>query len=330
MRKPKPHRELASDPFADRQSLPPFAALRAFEAVGRLNGVRKAAVELGVNHAVVSRHLRLLETWLGAPLFDRSHVTPRLNTIGRDYHAVISSSIAAIARGTRDVRRADEESRLLIWCVPGMASRWMAANIEDFLRQQPEIEVELRPTDNSPNFAADEADADIRFVRDISGMGTPPGVTWLRFARPVVFPVASPAWVEANPPLHKPQDVLKTRLLHEENDDEWRAWLLAKGVAPGERLPGSRLWHAHLTLDAARRGQGVSLANPFLIADDLSEGRLVALLPDDERRGAEIGAYVFFFHEDAARRVPLIKFREWLVARAAGFLTEWRSGGPRP
>jgi LysR family transcriptional regulator, glycine cleavage system transcriptional activator len=324
MRHPKPDGDLGGDSFGDRQSLPPFAALRAFEAVGRLSGVRKAAVELGVNHAVISRHLRLLETWLGVPLFDRSHVTPRLNTIGREYHSVVSASIASISRGTREVMRADEENRLLIWCVPGMASRWMAANVEDFLSLHSEIEVELRPTDKSPHFAADEADADIRFVRDISGLATEAGVTWLRFARPVVFPVASPAWVAANPPLQTPQDLLGVRLLHEENDDEWRAWLLAKGVAPGERLPGPRLWHAHLTLDAARRGQGVSLANPFLIADDLSQGRLVALLPDDRTRGAEIGAYVLFTHEDAARRIPLIKFRDWLVSRAAAFQTGWR------
>lgn len=315
----------ADEALDARQSMPPFASLRAFEAVGRLGGVRKAAAEMAVNHAVVSRHLKLLEAWLGVTLFDRSQVTPRLTALGRDYHQSIAAAIAAIARGTREVMRADGENRLLIWCVPGMASRWMAANIEDFRRLHPEIDVELRPTDHSPNFSADEADGDIRFVRDISGLATPESVGWLRFARPVVFPVASPAWVESHPAPIEPQDVLKTRLLHEENDDEWRAWLLAKGVVPGERLPGPRLWHAHLTLDAARRGQGVSLANPFLIADDLSQGRLVALLPDDQTRGAQIGDYVFFTRQDASRRVALTKFKDWLTERAAGFLTDWRA-----
>jgi len=32
--------------IADRKAIPPFASLRAFEAVGRLSGIRKAAAEL--------------------------------------------------------------------------------------------------------------------------------------------------------------------------------------------------------------------------------------------------------------------------------------------
>ena len=39
----------------------------------------------------------------------------------------------------------------------------------------------------------------------------PASVVWLRFARPVVFPVASPGWIEGNPTPLGPQDVLKTR-----------------------------------------------------------------------------------------------------------------------
>jgi len=42
------------------KALPPFAALRAFEAVGREGGIRKAAASLGIDHAVISRHIRQL------------------------------------------------------------------------------------------------------------------------------------------------------------------------------------------------------------------------------------------------------------------------------
>src|SRR6185369_1644971 len=45
------------------KTLPPLARLRAFEAVGRLSGIRKAAQELCVDHAVICRHLRSLEEW---------------------------------------------------------------------------------------------------------------------------------------------------------------------------------------------------------------------------------------------------------------------------
>jgi DNA-binding transcriptional LysR family regulator len=38
---------------------------------------------------------------------------------------------------------------------------------------------------------------------------------------------------------------------------------------------GPRLWHAHLAIEAARLGQGVALANSFLIEEDIAAGRLV-------------------------------------------------------
>ncbi len=314
---------------ADRRAIPPFASLRAFEAVGRVGGIRKAALELSVDHAVVSRHLRALEAWLGVALFDRSASVPRLNATGRQYHQSIAASITDIARATRDVVGSQKGERLLIWCVPGFASRWLAANLDLFAQLHPGIEIELRPTDTSPAFGSDEADGDIRFVRDIAGGGPPPGVDWLTFARPSVVPVASHDWIATHPPINTPWDLVDLRLLHEESDEEWRAWFIAHDLAVGARLLGPRLWHAHLTLDAARRGQGVALANPFLIADDISEGFLKVVGQQPGREvGAKIGAYVFATREDAIARPAMRKFRDWLAARAGAFLQDREMAEP--
>jgi LysR family glycine cleavage system transcriptional activator len=54
-----------------KRVLPPLNALRAFEAAGRLGSFKEAAAELHVTHGAVSQHVRLLEEWLGAPLFER-------------------------------------------------------------------------------------------------------------------------------------------------------------------------------------------------------------------------------------------------------------------
>ncbi|WP_242402749.1 helix-turn-helix domain-containing protein [Komagataeibacter kakiaceti] len=54
-----------------RPHIPPLAALHAFMAYARTGGIRRAAVALGVDHAVVSRHLRDLEATLGTALRDR-------------------------------------------------------------------------------------------------------------------------------------------------------------------------------------------------------------------------------------------------------------------
>src|SRR3990167_1046072 len=69
-----------------RKSLPPFEALRAFDAVARLKGVRRAAQSLGRDHAVISRHLRTLETWTGTALIERTSAGVVLTESGVRYH----------------------------------------------------------------------------------------------------------------------------------------------------------------------------------------------------------------------------------------------------
>lgn len=75
-------------------------------------------------------------------------------------------------------------------------------------------------------------------------------------------------------------------------------------------LPGPRLWHAHLALAAAARGEGIALANPFLLGEELSSGRLVRL---EVGRAAVLGAYKFFCRKDCWRSPGMTDFRHWLM-----------------
>lgn len=72
-----------------------------------------------------------------------------------------------------------------------------------------------------------------------------------------------------------PSDFLDLPLLHEASTLYWQHWLEYSGVADFPILRGPRLWHAHLTIEAARLGQGVALANTLLVEQDLATGTLV-------------------------------------------------------
>ena len=52
-------------------TIPPLAALRAFDAVARHLSFTRAAAELGMTQAAVSYQIRLLEERMGTPLFLR-------------------------------------------------------------------------------------------------------------------------------------------------------------------------------------------------------------------------------------------------------------------
>lgn len=308
----------------NRKTLPPFAALRAFEAVGRLSGIRRAAQTLGLDHAVISRHLRALEDWAGTRLVDRTQGSAVLTPDGLRYHARITAALAELSDASNELISRNSDRRLSICCVPGFASAWLAYRLELFQAANPELELELHPTDQGPDFMRYEADVDIRYVsgpQPVSAATTSSGVRRFEIARPPVWPVASPECLAAVPTITHASDLLKAPLLHEESHNQWRYWLSVHGVAVPEQLAGPRLWHAHLTVEAARRGQGVALANPFLLGDDLSTGRLINPLADSSTPVA-LGAYVFTARADRWQSSAIVRFRHWLKKAVAE--VNWR------
>ena len=296
--------------------LPPFAALRAFEVLGRVGGIRRAGQELGLDHTVVSRHVRALEDWLGVPLVDRGGGRVALTEAGRAYHARISAAIHDLAAATRDAMATGTSDAVRLWAVPGLATQWLSDQLADFERSDPGFAVELRPTDACANLAQFQADADIRFYGD-DWPPRPggPGLQTLELARPPLMIVASPQ-LAASLDLTCAADLLSAPLLHEEHHEQWRAWLAHNGVTPaGHMLGGPLLWHAHLAVAAARQGRGLALANRFLVERDLASGALVAVAVPGTQTVA-IGSYWFVARADRWSSPAIARLRTFLRQRA--------------
>jgi len=308
------HRLSQDSTMKPDRSVPSFAMLRAFDAFGRAGGIRKAAAMLGVDHAVVSRHLAALEAFVGTALIERTQGTRGLTNDGAEYHRRIAAAFDEIAGATQLLRKRDDR-QLLIWCSPGFAYHWLSPRLSQFVAGDSPIAVELRPMDYGPDFAINEADGDIRYVRG-GDAAPPPGCRWIELASPAVYPVASRGFAEAvQNRLHSARDLLGMRLLHEESDAEWRMWLESQDIAMSSAsIPGPRLWHAHVMLDAARSGQGVALANDFLARNDLRSGQLVRLEPSDEPFApAVLGGYRFTARADRWNNAFVARFRNWLA-----------------
>lgn len=300
---------------APSRSIPPFAALRAFEAVGRLGGVRKAAVALDLDHTVVSRHIRAIQEWIGVTLFES--VTGRLvlTAVGEEYFRRVSAALNEIAAATMELTEDRERTDLTLWCVPGFAARWLADQLSEFERERPDGSIELRPTDKAANLGLHEADIDIRYYGD--DWAPRPGGKGLRFielARPPLMAVTNPALAERLSTMRHVSELVQAPLLHEEHHEQWRAWLQNNGVDVPDRLPGPLLWHAHLAIAAARRGDGVALANAYLVGRDLEDRSLVELALPGARR-AVIGSYCFVTRESSWSAPPIMRLRRFLQSR---------------
>jgi DNA-binding transcriptional LysR family regulator len=311
---------IASEPRGNLdERLPPFAALRAFEAVFRVGGIRKAAAVLGVDHAVVSRHLKTLEQWMGLPLINRMGNRVSLTREGEQYLARISAALAELRRATWELSNGADGRPFRICCVPGFSIQWLSEQLAVFAQENPDATIELKPTDTRANLAIFEADADIRYylsedLERVSG----PGLRSFELARPEVIAVASPDLAARIGVIDTVAAILALPMLHEESDREWKTWLSLNGIEVPTPLPGLRCWHAHLALAAARQGRGVALANRFLIASDLDRGTLVRI-DWPQARPAALGAYVLFAREDRWMAPVLVRLRQFLKASADTF-----------
>ena len=97
--------------------------------------------------------------------------------------------------------------------------------------------------------------------------------------------------------------------------DDRAAARVTRGVHQGVDAPGAlqgiRLWHAHLAIEAARRGRGIALANALLVADDLETGRLVPVQPPGSEPQV-LGSYVLICRADRWRAPAVAAFRRWI------------------
>lgn len=75
-----------------KRSRLPLTALRSFEAAGRHGSFGKAAEELFVSQAAISRQIRELEALIGRPLFERQHRKVVLTEAGAQLLARLTGS----------------------------------------------------------------------------------------------------------------------------------------------------------------------------------------------------------------------------------------------
>lgn len=284
--------------------LPSLIALRAFDAVGRMGSVRAAGEELHVSPTVISRHLHNLEQELGLVLVVAKGRGLALTPAGEAFYTRLRRGFDLLRQAVEEARPAPRGS-LNIWCVPGIAQRRFLPRLPALQSELAELEIQLQPTLTRPDFARGEADAEIVYLAEEP---TLPALRAELLAMPVVFPVASPALLARYPSIRTLADLLTLPLLHEESTLQWEQWLTMAGLCDMPALKGPRLWHAHLTIEAARLGQGIALTNRLLAEDDLISGKLVEI----PGPAVKMGAYYLITPAAMARDPALAKLRRWL------------------
>ena len=282
--------------------LPPLAAIRTFEAAGRLQNFSRAAEELGLTQAAVSYQIRQLEDRLGRALFIREKGRVRLSEIGQRLLPPISAAFATMADAFGALS-SDDADVLTISATITFGGTWLSASIGRFQLRYPDLAVRLLMSNELIDFGATNVDVAIRI-----GNGHWPGLRADFLFRSHVTPVCAPAFRDANA-IERPADLLRVERLAP-NDPWWAGWFAAAGIGtPLAPRIGVELDSQLQEASAVQGGFGIALMTPLFWRADLDSGRMVQ--PFDTLY--QPGGGHFLVHPEARVGVRKIeRFREWL------------------
>ena len=266
--------------------------------------MRRAAEDIGVSHTVISRHVRNLEHWLGRKLVRTGPRGVELTAEGEGFLAAVSRAFGLIARAADELRPSHKRGQLRIWCIAGLATRWLTPRLSALERALGGADIELRATDVKPDFSRGEADVSIGFnVLERLPEGA------MRLTRPRMFPVAGRDWLSLNGAPATLSELAQSPLLHEGNQLQWANWFEAMGEPLLRPLSGPRLSDASISYDAVLAGQGIALVNRLMAFDELASGRLVELFDTD----VELGTYYLLAAPNRSGDPLIGAFKDWMA-----------------
>lgn len=285
--------------------LPPLKALRAFEAAARHANFTAAADELSITHSAVSQQIRLLEDYLGQPLFAREARGASLLPHARDYFTEVQASLDRIASATAALKSPNQRSTLRVCTTPSLAMKWLIPRLAGFQALAPQADVQLS-TLGRQFFDQAESGSDVLVRR------TPmqrPEHSCVRCLDDHLVPVASPRFIERHR-IAGVADCLGHPLLQAAGSQEsWPRWFELAGVRVPAQLPGPVFDHHFLCMQAAMNDLGLALAPWCLLQEDIQADRLRLVFP--EPRLPASGVYALYRSEGPAAGLAR-QFVDWL------------------
>jgi len=255
-----------------RRALPPLASLLPFEAAARHESFTRAADELHLTQAAISRQIRALEEDLGVALFVRSHRAVTLSDAGWQLARAISSGLESIATCADRLRSRRGDDDIVVLAEIHVAMYWLIPRLPGFHASHADIRLRVNASTQPLTYTEESFDIALQCSARPSGAFVPV------FSVPdAVFPVCSPA-VAAEDSIAL-ADLQRYPLLHCRDDPNdgwisWDAWLEAVG-ARASALEGTVFDNYPVVLQAALMGQGIGLGWGRGIEHLLATGQLV-------------------------------------------------------
>ena len=281
-------------------SIPSLSALRAFEAAARLGSYSEAARSLNVTHAAIAQHVRHLEDHFGASLMTRNGRAMEVTPEGAELANSLGLAFQKIAEATDRLLKKTDTAALRITTTPAFASLWLMPRIGLFWQANPEIDLEIIPTDKLIDIRADNIDIAIRY-----GGGSWPGLQADHLMQAGYVAVAHPDYASNATTI---SDLKKHKLFtYGTSHKEAVQWLGSQGfqLDPDDF---TFLPDAQLVRQAALSKRGIAILTTPAVADDIAKGELCNVM---EKISEEHAYYVLTLPQVIHRRRDV--FKSWIL-----------------
>lgn len=291
----------------------------------------RAATELELSKAAVSKYVGRLEQRLGARLLQRTTRRLTLTEAGEALYRRSALALAELQGAEHDVAQLTGAPRgvLRVSAPLYFGTVSLAPRLREFQRRYPEITLHLELDDRRVDLVRERFDVAVRISQHID-----PGLVARRLVGCPMVLVGAPSYLDRRGEPAEPASLHQHECLAyslARMPDEWRfrasngRWI---AVATRARLRSN---NAFVLKQATLDGLGLGLFPDFFVEREMADGRLRALLPDYRTPEASVNAVY------ASRRQVLPKVRafvDFLVDQfgggASGSGSGVRTPSPRP
>jgi DNA-binding transcriptional LysR family regulator len=257
--------------------------------LGQQGSYTAAAQRLGVSKAAMSQRIVELERAAGVPLVRRTTRSVRLTEAGQQLVDATQGAFEHIARSFEGVKdlAATPRGLLRVTAPVALARQQLVPRLPEFLREHPEIRIELELSDRLSSLAQEGFDLAIRHSATVPDTH----VAWTLCRTQSVL-VASRAYLRKRGTPKRPEELSAHDCLHYLRPQETPAWSFVKrGSRQADKLtvPVRGAFAANNSealREAALGGLGIALLPDFSAQSGLQAGKLVSVLPDWQPVGA--------------------------------------------
>ncbi|MDM9558895.1 LysR family transcriptional regulator [Bordetella petrii] len=289
--------------------------LAFFSLLVKHGNLSAAARELGLTPPAVSTRLANLERRLGVRLLNRTTRRVSVTQEGELYLAEGGRILADLEALERNVASARAQPRglLRLNATFGFGRAHIVPAVADFVRQYPDVEVQMRLTDRPVSLLDEGFDVAVRF-----GEIPDARLTARKIASNRRLLCASPQYLAAHGEPRAPGDLQRHRcIVVRENDVAYGTWHLRAGQrVETVKVRGPLSSNdGQSALEWALAGHGIVMRSEWETAAYLRSGRLRQVLPDWGTPPADIHA---LYPERLNLPAKTVAFVDFLVQRFAG------------